>query len=451
MNKVSQRHVAVPTTLLRNRRPNVEAILNSSAAPQARLHVANPCTTANTMKSIIRLALPLYALLFQIRAFAASGELDTSFDAKIEADYAEASGVQPDGKVVVGGRNMKIAGEDEYRSIARFNSDGTLDRAFNPPDGFIGIVGDLAVQPDGKIVLLGDFGEQGVIRLNGDGTLDRAFRPILFSWQYVRIYPQIDGKLYCAGIIHTFAFGDFDGQKRVQVKRAETPKQGYLGSSNRDGLPGVNILRLNADGTLDTSFDPGNIGAVTSIAIQPDGRPLVASKYSDREGKGNYNAEIQRISVKGTADSSFNCKTKGFVSDMAVQADGKVVIVGEFERVNGEEFYCIARLNNDGSVDSGYDPKFEAHSMDRVTLQPDGKALVAGAFRKIGDAKDVSGIIRLNVDGTLDSSFPGTYASSVRRISVQEDGSIIVGGQCSEGRFGSQFGVGRAGIARLHK
>jgi len=116
------------------------------------------------------------------------------------------------------------------------------------------------------------------------------------------------------------------------------------------GLARRGIARLNADGSGDPTFNPGSGVATTAyaVAVQPDGKVLM----------GGYNL-ITRLKPDGSLDNSFDPGTGPdylFVYDLALQSDGKVLIGGNFTTVNGTNRNRIARLNSDGSLDSGFDP-----------------------------------------------------------------------------------------------
>jgi len=111
------------------------------------------------------------------------------------------------------------------------------------------------------------------------------------------------------------------------------------------------------------------------------------------------------------------------VSSVVVQSDGKVLIGGGFTAVNGTNRISIARLNANGSLDSSFIPGAGVYGYAVVVaLQPDGKVLIGGAY-SIVNGTNHSGIVRLNANGSLDSSFdPGTGDQSAAPFALQPDG-----------------------------
>ncbi|WP_187264548.1 T9SS type A sorting domain-containing protein [Pontibacter beigongshangensis] len=418
----------------------------------------------------------------------ADGSLDNSFNTGAGFNTAVRSlALQPDGKIVVGGNFTSFNGIDRNR-IARLNADGTLDASFNPGAGFAGSanssVQSLALQPDGKIVVGGNFtsfngiDRNRIARLNADGTLDASFNPgagftgsASSSVQSLALQP--DGKIMVGG-----SFSYDNGIKRYDIARLnadgtldtsfDTPTNLigpiYSIALQPDGKVVIGgslllfhngtrismITRLNADGTLDSSFDSGGTfgsfnNTVRSVALQPDGKIVVGGEFTAHNSRWcNY---IARLNADGTNDASFN-PGKGFtpynpgqgtgfnfpVYSVALQSDGKIVAGGDFSSYNGTRYSKIARLNGDGTVDGSFIGKGFNDLVRSIVLQPDGKIVVGGDFTHYNGTPR-SRIARLHADGTLDASFdPGTGFNSddwpirVYALALQSDGKIVVGG-----------------------
>ncbi len=257
----------------------------------------------------------------------ADGTLDTSFNPGTGANENIWSiQVQPDGKIVIGGAFTEYNGT-LLNKIARLNADGTLDTSFTPGTGANAGVTSDALQSDGKIVISGNFTQYNgtsrnkIARLNTDGTLDTSFNPGTGANQNVySVAVQPDGKILIGG-----RFTEFSGTSRIR------------------------IARLNTDGTLDTSFNP-SAGAnqnVYSVAVQPDGKILISGNFTEYDGTSRI--RIARLNADGTLDTSFNPGT-GAGSDIewiALQSDGKILIGGDFTEYNGTSRNGIARLNGD--------------------------------------------------------------------------------------------------------
>jgi len=330
--------------------------------------------------------------------------------------------LQPDGKIVIGGQFSTVGGVTRNH-IARLNSDGTLDTGFNPNAN--NRVSSIAIQPDGKIVIAGFFGTVGgvtrnrIARLNSDGTLDTGFNPNANDIVY-SIALQPDGKIVIGGEFTTVG-----------------------------GVTRNRIARLNSDGTLDTGFNPNANNRVNSIAIQPDGKIVIGGEFTTVGGVTRI--RIARLNSDGTLDTGFNPNANNRVNSIAIQPDGKIVIGGWFGTVGGVTRNRIARLNSDGTLDTGFNPnadgfnQTELNVVHAIAIQPDGKIIVVGVFTAIGGVAR-NNIARLNSDGTLDTNFSTrvTGVSGVYSIALQPDGKIIIGGW-----FNTVGGVGRVDIARL--
>ncbi len=261
-----------------------------------------------------------------------------------------------------------------------------LPDSFNP--GANEPVFSLAVQVDGKILVGGYFTTLGgqsrnyIGRLNADGTLDPSFNPSAGGVVYPSVYSlalQADGKIVVGGV-----FTGLGGQSR-----------NYIG-------------RLNADGTLDTSFNPGASNYVSSLAVQADGRILVGGGFTTLGGQSRTN--IGRLNADGTLDTVFNPGADNSVLSLAVQADGKILAGGNFTTLGGQNRNHIGRLNADGTLDTSFNPGADGPAVS-LAVQADGKILIGGNFTTLG------GQSRTNV-GRLDNTGPATQ-------SLTFDGSTV--------------------------
>jgi uncharacterized delta-60 repeat protein len=205
-----------------------------------------------------------------------------------------------------------------------------------------------------------------------------------------------------------------------------------------NGQPRPGIGRLNKDGTLDTTFDPGHIHGdngsnwVGKIIVQPDGRIYLIGSYHNIWGL--LFSYFDRVNYDGTLDDTFKLKRDGAIHCLALQPDGKLLIGGMFTNIWNVGKTNIARLNCDGSLDTTfnawttYTPQFT--SVDSIVLQPDGKVLITGLFNEINDRPSVN-IGRLNSDGSLDTTFTNPLVIQFNQpmcLVVQPDGHILLGG-----------------------
>jgi uncharacterized delta-60 repeat protein len=408
------------------------------------------------------------------------GSLDTGFASGSGADGTVTSmDVQENGKVLIAGYFNSFTGV-AYNGIARLNVDGTLDTGFVNGDYGGGAIESVALQADGKVLIGGWFtsvhgmARKGIARLNGNGSLDAGFDPGSRTSSFVRsVGLQADGKMMIGGwftnygdvararIARLNVDGSLDASFNSGVEEESDPEVDFvavqgdgrmvIGGSftSYNGVTRNRIARLNADGSLDTGFDPGSgaNSAVYSGALQADGKVIIGGAFSTVRGVARKC--IARINADGSLDNGFNpgSGANALVSSVAVQADGKVIIGGGFTTYDGVARQYIARLNEDGSLDTAFNPGSGANSsINFVAVQGDGKVLIGGWLTSYNGVTRRR-IARLNADGSLDTSFdPGSGANqSVSSGAIQADGKVLIGGG-----FTTYSGVARNGIARLN-
>ena len=215
-----------------------------------------------------------------------------------------------------------------------------------------------------------------------------------------------------------------------------------------DGVPRHNIARLRSDGGVDATFDPGTgaDGSVDCIAVQPDGRVIIAGAFNA------YNTtprgRIARIEATGTIDPGFGVAfgADSYIRCLAIQPDGKILIVGLFDSYGGSACSRIARLNVDGSVDNSFNalPGADDH-VYAIAVQPDLRILAGGEFSTFGGLAR-NRLVRLNSDGTIDTSFDpgiGTNAA-ILDLALQSNGSVLIAGE-----FSTYAGSWRRGLAQV--
>jgi uncharacterized delta-60 repeat protein len=396
--------------------------------------------------SLLMLALAASA----VNTPAAPGDLDPSFDGdgklttKVSTndfgfDSAKAVLVQPDGKIVA------IGESGSHVALVRYLADGALDPAF----GVAGVVttrlteddyfyvAAAVLQPDGKIVVAGQvtiatnttYGEVFVARYLTNGTLDASFGP---------------GGL----VVRDLGFDDSGEAVALQPDgRIVVAAYGYDFNLSQSLFA---ALRLQSNGTPDTTFSgdgraeaafPGSeLARPTAIALQPDGQILVAG-YSF---VSNINQIIlARFQANGALDATFG--TGGVVStslgatnasadDVAIQADGRIFVAGTAS-LNFDGWLLAARYQTNGALDLSFDTDglvFSAGAgATAIALQPDGKIVMAGYVT------NDTGVFRFNTDGSPDSAFGtggrvqtalGPAQDSAAALALQTDGKIVVAG-----------------------
>jgi uncharacterized delta-60 repeat protein len=371
------------------------------------------------------------------------GSLDPNFNPNANS-IVDAIVVQPDGRTIIGGQFTTLTpvagfGPWTRNYIARLNVNGTVDDSF---DGNAdNSVGSIAIQPDGKVLLGGAFTALGphdgtlvprnhLARMNVDDSLDTTFNPSPNG--FVRnIVVQPDGKILIGGGFNTL-----------------TPNGGAT-------VIHKFIARLNADGTLAPGVDPAPNDQVFAIALQADGKIVVGGVFQQANSFGGQaRNRIARLEKDGRVDQTLNLNAVGgAVYTTAVQADGKILIGGEFGGILGVGRNRIARLNTDGTLDTTFNPNANGAVM-AMAVQPDDKIVVGGHFTSFspvgGGTITRNHIARLNADGTVDTTFDPNASTDVYTLALQGDGKILLGGTFVQLIPPGQGSVNRNRIARLH-
>ena len=309
------------------------------------------------------------------------GSLDASFDPGVGPnDGVLVLVLQSDGKILIGGK-FALLNDVWWPQPARLRSDGSVDISFNTSSaGAYSQAYGMALQADGKVIAGGSFQVSGtnrnyVARLNTNGTLDVTFlNPGTGIYSYIST-PNAVGLLSNGQIIVGGDFTDING----------TPRN-YL-------------ARLNTGGDVDVSFNAliAN-GNVKSLIVTPQDKILLRGDFTSING---YSCnQIARLNPDGSVDTTFNqgSGVNGTVTAIAMQTDGKMIIAGQFSQFNG--INCsggLARLNTNGTLDVTFNPGTGASIIRGFANQPDGKTLIGGNFSSF-NGTNIKGIARLNSD-----------------------------------------------------
>lgn len=327
-----------------------------------------------------------------------SGAVDSSFDPGSGADNGlSAMAVQPDGKIVIGGEFTQFDGIPRGR-VARLADNGKLDLSFDPGSGATGtttpVVLCLALQNDGKVLIGGSFTNvNGVLRpylarLQSNGSLDADFDA------GIQIEP---GKgLFSMRVLR-------NGQ--IMAGGVFTRVGGVLRSA---------LARLNANGGLDPTFNANfdTFSVVFAVGLRSDDT-VVAGGFFYNDTLDEL-ASVAAFDTAGNADPSFRREVSpnDQVNSVVLQPDGKVLLGGYFTRIQETSRNGIARLNSNGTLDTSFDPGLGATGGTKpglltLAVQPDGKVMVAGSFSRI-NRTDRNNVARLLGDP---SSPPPTITS----------------------------------------
>ncbi|GAB5404685.1 MAG: hypothetical protein Aurels2KO_29160 [Aureliella sp.] len=366
-------------------------------------------------------------------------------------DTSEGNGiaVQLDGKIVVVGETTD-SGDDVV--LLRYNADGTLDTSFGGGDGIVitdidsadqeGV--DVRIQPDGKIVVASNRQSSGVfelVRYEASGSLDTSFGT--------------------GGIVTTQFTGGTDDQ--AEALHIQDDGKILVGGTH-ESASGTEyaVARYNSNGSLDTSFsgdgmqtiNTGNSDIVYGMTVQPDGKILLAGQSTG----DSLDFTIARINADGSVDTSFGAGN-GYVkhdfnslndlaSSITVRPDGKILVAGRAVDTNFD--FALLQLNSDGSVDTSFGggdgwvtTDATGADFERVTgllLDDDGKVTVVGHGTISSDSDLIA--IRYLADGSLDASF-GTAGTAEIDLSgtndrayaavLQGDGKIVITGETFDG------------------
>jgi len=356
------------------------------------------------------------------------GQIDPGFEAPAVNERIFSAAVQPDGKILIGGTFTLVDGQPRT-SVARLNVDGSVDGTFSPPTLFRQVQA-LAVQPDGKVLIGGnvfpfDSPRQALIRLNADGSIDEGFvdpglwRPDSPNTGTVEsIALQPDGKILIGG--NFTKLGGESGEPRERVARLNadgTIDFGFGSPEPNSGPNGaVNSLALQPDGKVLIG------GTFTSLGGVPRER---AARLGD-------SGTLDELFVDPLIANETGAGGTPIVESILPQPNGKVLIGGSFTRVGGQADPenvrgGAARLEADGTLDEDFAPPFFGGVVNSVVLQRDGEIPLGGTFSDPGPERGKH-LARLKANGTLDTSFTSPFSATftaVDSLALQPDGKLV--------------------------
>ena len=291
---------------------------------------------------------------------------------------------------------------------------GTLDLDYLPDEKALGSVNTLTVLSDGKLLVDGTYKlangyTNQLIRLNSDGSFDSTFK---LDSEFVRDRRDVSDRSMLVQPDGRILISDYP------VNWQATPR--YL-------------ARFEPDGALDPSFNPGPglVGRLPQqvLAVQPDGKIIIEAFANST----NLGSALVRLNQDGSPDDSFNKNTPNYsiLVTFASLADGKMLIFGfvPSSGVTGTE-PRFDRLNSDGTVDNTFRPNLMPLCciyIYAIAPQTDGRIVVSGPFSSF-DGHPRDGLVRLNMDGSVDESFNPDLPPNPRihLISLQPDGNIVI-------------------------
>lgn len=394
--------------------------------------------------------------------------------------------VQPDGKILIGGRFQKYDGVNRS-GIARLLPDGQLDTSFDPGLGMGGQVSlmeggltiyALALQPDGKIIVGGEFttfngiDQNRLTRLNPDGSVDPGFKigtgvsgapsiPIDIGFYGTNIanYParyikhiliEPDGNILLGGkfiafndlpqenLVRLFSNGEIDTvfQSNFTFYRddsvealARFPDGNILvGKTPMESI--VDLIKVDSQGKQDPTFQPNISPGFSATQIVPltNGQILIAGRDIWAPGTPS---SVVRLLNNGTVDSNLLFQTAGAISRVRLLTDGSILIGGQLGHSKGQVQINVARLLPTGAWDYRFDsclmvvPGFNDNfpAVRCMELTSDEKMLIAGSFTNINGIKRM-GIARINLN-TRNTEAVAQFVSSGIKVSNDETQALI--------------------------
>lgn len=351
--------------------------------------------------------------------------------------------LQSDGKSVFGG-STNVDGSNEAL-VGRYLTNGTLDTSFAGAGYTALTIGSndsvygSAIQSDGKIVITGETNQSGqnyifVARLNSDGSIDSSFGT--------------------SGVTLTHIINDGASGNAVVIQ----PSNQYIvvgASAVISGTGAMVAARYDTSGNLDSSFGTAgiaviNIGsgcAANAIALQSDGK-IILGGHAQIGSLTEY--AVVRLNTNGTLDSSFGTggivttqlkprSTSDIIYAVAVQADGKIVAAGSTTLNTGVTKISLARYTTSGALDTSFGSSGVVNtalgsgsstSAFAMSLQSNGKIVVGGLV----DSSFV--VARYNTGGGLDTTFGSSgsvttslgLSSEINALAIQSDGKIVTAG-----------------------
>ncbi len=415
----------------------------------------------------------------------ANGSLDTTFNnqtviAVSEMETQSRIFIQPNGKIVLKSGGL-VAGNQGPKRLLRVNADGTFDPTFNYT---VGVVGTTVMDSLGRIYV--QTGGSQVIRLHDNGSVDNSFDFALIpfgssvdnivaqdsklivltnltnnrriyrlrddGWEDMSFTPfagspvnllatQSDNKIYYQIFPNVFRL-NANGGNDATFQPIDSSQIGNLLKIADDGKLVFTSLssagrfhRYLSNGAVDPSFTPYTATGFASYTIQADGGIVIGDGLPFQPSGAN---NFVRLTPAGTPDPTFNQGGTGFqnvqpgiIQDIATYPNGKVLLAGKFDVINGAARHRIVRLNADSTVDTGFQVNTTSGSGNyfeiirdvyQIRLQADGKIVVSGFFNYFLNGVLKQNVVRLNSDGSIDTTFNLTHQ-------IPDFSQILLGGQ----------------------
>jgi uncharacterized delta-60 repeat protein len=371
---------------------------------------------------------PLLFLLCFIIAFDSMGQtgvIDMSFTFQNKGATASwdisTAAIQSDGCIILAGRFKKFENQKK-RKLIRILPDGSFDKLFEVGYDINRSIFDIAIQADGKIWVAGSFtrfkGQKTnqLVRLHSDGSIDESFssnKGFGFESEVKLIRIQQDGKILLQG--------NFSRYNDYQT---------------------CGLVRLHADGSVDTSFKGRTLCRVESTGINdvlllPDGKIMIVGRfpsYDDNMGKG-----IARLHSDGSLDTSFFKVNKaiigtslgagnGSIHNINLLNDSSMIISGSFTRYGGRKVRYLAKIDHNNQLDTTFNTERGPSFFVETILKLPDNHLIIGHINRYNKVK-TNAIAKIRDDGSLDPTFTLHHVLvgyPIEQFLLQSDGKIII-------------------------
>jgi len=424
-----------------------------------------------------------------------SGSVDTTFNMGTAGanNSILCMVTQSDGKIIIGGNFTAYSGSSSPY-IARINLNGTLDTTFNVGVGFNNTVQDLKLQSDGKVIVTGAFTTYSgstrnrIARLNTDGTYDTTYNiGTGLNQNGFAVAIQSDNKAVVVGNSMTTYSGSAIGTGSLRINTngtldttfnngtgfTATTLVGYAvdiqsdgkivighGATQYSGSTVTRLMRLNTNGTVDSSFNPGTINnSVYAVKIQPDQKVLIAGAFTSVSG--STQTSIARILSNGNRDASYNVgaginsATINAINGFSLDSTGNIYIGNSFTTYSGSTVNRFVKTSPSGTIDLTFNTGSVAFNGQSTrgfnagvwTTLVSGSSLYLGGIFTLYNAPPYNRIIKLDNTGSIDTTFNmgAGFGNTIYSMVTQSDGKLIVGGD-----FATYSGSSVTRFARLN-
>jgi uncharacterized delta-60 repeat protein len=326
--------------------------------------------------------------------------------------------------------------------FARLNLDGSIDSSFL---GNYVPGAKILILPDDKIIVAGSF-VRGIEKLSANGVEDASFT---------------------SNIGTGFTTNGFSNDFKALAVQEDGKILVCVESTSFNSTTINKFVRLNSNGTLDSLFQanigtgpsvtaPSTINSIEALAVQEDGKIIIGGRFTAFNGTSAN--RIARLNSDGTFDSSFMTNIgsafNSNVSSLSIQEDDKIIVGGSFNSFNGTSVNRLIRLNSNGTLDTSFSiPSGTFYTAPKSLILPNGQIFIYGSSSTSFNSLLTKGVARRNSDGTADNNFFANIGTGVGytpggeqilSAKLQKDGKIIF---C--GRMTSFNGVPSHFIARI--